>query len=216
MRLYHGTQAAVVEPEFGLGQERHDFGKGFYLTDDEELAKEWAVYRPKSKDGWIHAFDLDTEGLRTLDFREKSVFAWVAELMKHRDADESVAYRRRAPQFIEKFGVQDAGDYDAMVGWRANASYFYIVKAFVRGEVDADCLADLLKLGGFGIQYVIKTEKAYSQLHEVTGFSRQVSYETYHDSYEQRDSEARRKMYELIADPQFNRLERLFNDLIRE
>lgn len=216
MRLYHGTQDAIVKPEFGLGQNQHDFGKGFYLTDAEELAKEWSVYRPKSNDGWIHAFDLDMDGLRVLDFREKGVFAWVAELMKHRDADESAAYRRRAPQFIAKFGVQDADTYDVKVGWRANASYFYIVKAFVRGEVDADCLADLLKLGGFGIQYVVKTEKAYAQLQEVPGLCRQVAYTAYHDSYEQRDSEARRKMYELIADPQFNRLERLFNDLIRE
>ena len=36
MRLYHGTQDAVVEPELGLGQDQHDFGKGFYLTDAEE------------------------------------------------------------------------------------------------------------------------------------------------------------------------------------
>ena len=47
-------------------------------------------------DGWVHAFDLDLDGLRVLDFREAGVFAWVAELMKHRDADESSA---ADPQF---------------------------------------------------------------------------------------------------------------------
>lgn len=35
MRLYHGSQDEVVVPEFGLGQDHHDFGKGFYLTDRE-------------------------------------------------------------------------------------------------------------------------------------------------------------------------------------
>ena len=216
VRLYHGSQDAVVEPEFGLGQDHHDFGKGFYMTDRVELAKEWSVYRPKSKDGWIHSFELNLDGLRVLDFREAGVFAWVAELMRHRDADESSAYRRRAPKFVEKFGVKDADSHDVQIGWRANASYFYIVKAFVRGEVDADCLADLLELGGFGVQYVVKSPKAYEQLRNLPEFRQQVSFDPYHASYEARDSEARRKMYDLIADPQFNRLNRLFNDLVKE
>ena len=216
MRLYHGSQNAIVEPKYGLGQDHHDFGRGFYLTDREDLAREWSVYRPRSMDGWVHAFDLDLDGLRVLDFREAGVFAWVAELMKHRDADESSAYRRRAPVFIEKFGVKDAEDCDVQIGWRANASYFYIVKAFVRGEVDADCLADLLKLGGFGIQYVLKSPRAYEHLRALPGLRQPVEFAPHHASYETRDSESRRKMHELIADPQFNRLARLFNDLIRE
>lgn len=216
MRLYHGSQSEDVEPTYGLGQDRHDFGRGFYLTDDVELAKEWSVYRPKSNDGWIHAFDLDLEGLRVLDFRKMDVLVWVAELMKHRDADDSVAYKRRAPLFVEKFGIWDADHCDVVVGWRANASYFYIVKAFVRGEIDPDCLSELLKLGGFGIQYVVRSPKAYERIRAVPDLRQKVPYATYHESYENRDSAARGKMYELIADPTFNRLARSFNDLIRE
>ncbi len=44
--LYHGTPNKEVIPAFGLGDEKHDYGKGFYLTEDIELAKEWAVCRP--------------------------------------------------------------------------------------------------------------------------------------------------------------------------
>lgn len=44
--LYHGSPEKEIFPRFGLGDERHDYGKGFYLTDSLELAKEWAVYRP--------------------------------------------------------------------------------------------------------------------------------------------------------------------------
>jgi len=39
MILYHGSQNETVEPCFGKGEDRHDFGKGFYLTDSSELAK---------------------------------------------------------------------------------------------------------------------------------------------------------------------------------
>ena len=31
MTLYHGSQSESVRPQFGLGSESHDFGKGLYL-----------------------------------------------------------------------------------------------------------------------------------------------------------------------------------------
>ena len=33
IRLYHGSQDEIVEPQYGLGQDHHDFGRGFYLTE---------------------------------------------------------------------------------------------------------------------------------------------------------------------------------------
>ena len=215
IRLYHGSQNEMVEPQYGRGHDYHDFGRGFYLTEEPELSKEWSVYRPKSTDGWVHAYDLNMTGLQVLDFRDRGVFAWIAELMKHRDADESAAYRRRAPKFIEKYGVKDTDNYDVQVGWRANASYFYIVKAFVRDEVDADCMEDLLKLGDFGIQYAVKTQKAYENLRSLPDLKQSVKFDAHHAAYENRDAAARQRMRELIADPEFNRLERLFSDVVR-
>lgn len=215
MTLYHGSQNESVRPQFDLGSESHDFGKGFYLTESVELAQEWSVYRPKSHDGWVHSFELDLQGLKVFDFRTAGVFAWVAELMRHRAADESAAYRRRAPAFIDRYGV-DAQDADVLVGWRADASYFYIVKAFVRDEVDANVLGDLLKLGDFGIQYVVRSKRAYEHLTAGSQPPVRVSCEAYHEAFARRDAEARDKMHRLIEDPGFNRLERLFSDLVRE
>lgn len=52
--LYHGTSDKNVVPQYGLGEEKHDYGKGFYLTENVELAKEWAVCKPDEKtDGFI-------------------------------------------------------------------------------------------------------------------------------------------------------------------
>ena len=79
--LYHGTTAKEVLPTFGLGDDRHDYGRGFYLTEDIELAKEWAVCRPNETNGWVHKFELRTNGLKILDFQEKDVLCWLAELM---------------------------------------------------------------------------------------------------------------------------------------
>lgn len=52
--LYHGTAERIVSPSFGLGNEKHDYGKGFYLTESVDLAKEWAVCGPNEQNGWIH------------------------------------------------------------------------------------------------------------------------------------------------------------------
>ena len=41
--LYHGTPNEFVTPQYGYGEDKHDYGKGFYLTENIELAKEWAV-----------------------------------------------------------------------------------------------------------------------------------------------------------------------------
>ncbi len=209
--LFHGTPDKIVVPTFGLGDEKHDYGKGFYLTEDPELAKEWAVCRPNDKNGWLHKYELDTEGLKILDFQEMNVLCWLAELMKHRDAADSKRYRMLSRKFIEKYGI-DTSDYDVIKGWRANASYFYIAKEFVRDNIDVDILEELLSLGGLGIQYCIKTELAYSKLHEVTDEPAAVSYDEFNQKYNARDIDARRKMRDLV-DSDANKVTNVFSTL---
>lgn len=41
--IYHGSEQIVEVPTFGLGRKNNDFGLGFYCTESDELAKEWAV-----------------------------------------------------------------------------------------------------------------------------------------------------------------------------
>lgn len=209
--LFHGTSDEIVKPSFGLGNEKHDYGKGFYLTDNIELAKEWAVCRPNETNGWVHKFELNTDGLRILDFQENNVLSWLAELMKHRDASDSKRYRMLAGRFIEKYGI-DTSEYDVIKGWRADASYFYIAKEFVRDNIDMDILEELLSLGGLGIQYCIKSKKAYDQLVEVNDSCMSVEYATFNDKYNYRDVSARRKMKELI-DSDRNKVTKVFSTL---
>lgn len=209
--LYHGSPDETVTPKFGLGVEKHDYGKGFYLTESLELAREWAVYRPNASNGWVHEFELDTDGLNILDLQEHSVLTWLAELMKHRDAADSKRYRILSKQFIEKFGISTE-EYDVIKGWRANASYFYIAKSFVRDEVDIDILEELLALGGLGIQYCIKTEKAYKNLSEHFGALQSVEFTEFNEKYNKRDIHVRENMRKLI-DSDRNHVTNVFSTL---
>ena len=210
--LYHGTSDKIISPTYGLGNEKHDYGKGFYLTESIELAKEWAVCKPNDTNGWVHKFILDTEGLKILDFQEKNVLAWLAELMKHRDASDSKRYHVLARKFIDKYGV-DSSRYDVIKGWRANASYFYIAKEFVRDNVDLDILEELLSLGGLGIQYCIKSELAYSKLTEIHKDLSSVDYVEFNEKYNLRDYNARTKMRDLI-NSDLNKVEKVFSTLL--
>ena len=211
--LFHGTSEKIV-PTYGCGDEKHDYGKGFYLTESIELAKEWAVCRPNDIIGFVHSYELDTEGLRILDFQQFNVLSWLAELMKHRDAADSKRYRMLAKKFIEKYSI-DTDEYDVIKGWRANASYFYIAKEFVRDNVDVDILEELLTLGGLGIQYCIKSELAYSRLQEVDNSLLNIDYAEFNEKYNQRDITARRKMKELI-DSDENTVTKVFSTLFEE
>lgn len=195
--LYHGSPNKVVIPQYGCGDDKHDYGWGFYLTDDIELAKEWAVCRPDEKNGWVHKYELECDELKILDFKEYDVLAWLAELMKHRDAADSKRYRMLAKKFIAKYG-KDTDEYDVIKGWRADASYFYIAKEFVRDNIDIDILEELLLLGGLGTQYCVKSERAYSRLHEITGELLSVEYAEFNDRYNKRDVEARKNMRDLV------------------
>lgn len=210
--LYHGTSEKQFKPTFGLGNDKHDYGRGFYLTADFELAKEWAVCKPTEINGWVHKYELDTDGLKILDFQEKNVLCWLAELMKNRDADDSRRYRVLSAKFIEKYGV-DSSSYDIIKGWRANASYFYIAKEFVRDNIDINILEELLSLGGLGIQYCIKTELAYSQLHELQEDLYSVDYREFNEKYSIRDISARAKMRELV-DSDANKVTKVFSTLL--
>lgn len=210
--LFHGSPDKIINPVFGRGEDKHDYGKGFYLTESIELASEWAVCRPNDLNGWVHKYEFETEGLKILDFQGESVLTWLAELMKHRDAANSKRYRVLAQKFIAKYGIETE-EYDVIKGWRANASYFYIAKAFVRDEIDLDILEELLSLGGLGIQYCIKSEKAYSQLHEIQEALISVEYDVFNQKYNERDVQGRERMRELI-DSDANKVTKVFSTLI--
>lgn len=209
--LYHGSPNKVVVPQFGFGEGKHDYGKGFYLTENIELAKEWAVCRPDETNGWVHKYELETDDLRILDFQEHNILSWLAELMKHRDASDSRRYKVLSKKFIAEYGI-DTSEYDVIKGWRANASYFYIAKEFVRDNIDIEILEELLSLGGLGIQYCIKSELAYSKLTEVDDGPISVDYSEFNEKYNERDIIARKRMRELV-DSDANKVTNVFSTL---
>ncbi len=195
IKLYHGSPNPKLIPAFGKGEEKHDYGRGLYFTQDIELAREWAVCN--ENDGYLYEVEMDIDGLKMLDFDEHSPLSWIAELMSHRDADDSVRYKRFAPAFIEKYKM-DISEYDIIKGWRADSSFFLIAKRFVRDELDAGLLSEALRLGNLGIQYCVKSEKAFERINKAYDPIERVSMDIYLEKYNERDNIARKNLYDLL------------------
>lgn len=162
--LFHGSQEPIVEPVFGKGNTRNDYGVGFYCTEDEDLAKEWAC--PGERDGYANRYSLNLDGLRMLDFGTSgmTVLNWLAILLENRDFMPSPGLPTQARQFLlEKFLPEYRG-YDLIKGWRADDSYFSFAKAFLNGTISVAQLERAMKFGNLGEQVVIKSKKAFEKI----------------------------------------------------
>ena len=63
MILYHGATMRVEHPLCDFGRADLDFGKGFYLTDLQEQAEEWAARQADSRKepGILNVYEFDKE-----------------------------------------------------------------------------------------------------------------------------------------------------------
>lgn len=82
MLLYHGSDHVIKRPEFGAGKKHNDYGRGFYCTENIELAKEWAV--SEDADGYVNKYSIDTSRLSILDINseEYTMLHWLGILRR--------------------------------------------------------------------------------------------------------------------------------------
>ena len=167
--LYHGSEQIVEAPAFGLGKHNNDFGLGFYCTESEALAKEWAV--SSLRDGFANRYTLDTEYLRVLHLNSPNytILNWIAVLVEHRLFSIKTPVARRAKQYlIDNFGV-NVNAYDLITGYRADDSYFDYAESFLHNGISVEQLARAMQLGKLGEQIVLKSKFAFSRI-QVEGF----------------------------------------------
>lgn len=162
--IYHGSKHVVETPVFGEGRKNNDFGLGFYCTESNDLAKEWAV--SSLRDGFSNRYTLDTEFLNILKLNspEYTILNWMAVLVEHRLFSIKTPVARRAKAYlIEHFGI-NVNAYDLITGYRADDSYFDFAEAFLNNGITVEQLACAMRLGKLGEQIVIKSKFAFSKI----------------------------------------------------
>ena len=162
--IYHGSKQIVETPTFGEGRRNNDLGLGFYCTESNDLAKEWAV--SALQDGFSNRYTLDTEFLNVLHLNspDYSILNWMAVLVEHRLFTIKTPVARRAKQYlIDHFGI-NVNAYDLITGYRADDSYFDYAEAFLNNGITVEQLSRAMQLGKLGEQIVLKSKFAFSKI----------------------------------------------------
>jgi hypothetical protein len=196
--IYHGSEKIVENPTFGEGKKNNDFGLGFYCTESEDLAKEWAV--SSLRNGFANKYTLDTEYMRILNLNspEYTILNWIAVLVEHRLFSIKTPVARRAKQYlIDNFSI-NVNAYDIITGYRADDSYFDYAESFLNNAISVEQLARAMRLGKLGEQIVIKSQFAFSQL-KFEGFDI-AEKEEFYVLRKSRDDEANKLYFEMLEE----------------
>ena len=167
MLLYHGSDHVIKRPEFGAGKKHNDYGRGFYCTENIELAKEWAV--SEDADGYVNKYSIDTSRLSILDINSEqyTMLHWLGILLKNRIFTLSTPLEREAKKYIlDNFNISLDG-IDIVKGYRADDSYFSYARDFISGVISYEQFSKALKLGKLGEQYCLISQKAFTEIEYV-------------------------------------------------
>lgn len=210
LTLYHGSQKIIEKPIFGQGKIWNDYGQGFYCTQNKELAKEWSC--PIENDGFSNCYELETENLNILNLQDSkfTILHWLTLLIQNRKFDLDTPVLRQGNFYLrENFSI-DLSNFDAIIGYRADDSYFSFAKAFLSNAISYKQLQFAMKLGKLGEQIMIKSQKAFDLI-QFKGYEIAES-KIYLPLRTKRDSEARTQFKNLLDEDDISGL--FIRDLI--
>lgn len=212
LTIFHGSKYIIEKPEFGLGKAYNDYGLGFYCTENVELAKEWAC--ASETDGYANKYELSTDGLKILYLNGEPyhILNWLAILLENRTFSISGGISQRAKDYILENFLPDYKEYDVIIGYRADDSYFAYAGDFIDNSLSLENLKEAMRLGKLGEQIVIKSQKAFESIKFVGAIDAPCS--IYYKKYMDRDTTARTD-YQGIRKSALSENETYVMDIIR-
>ena len=85
MKFYYGADRLLFKPEINKGNPSNDYGLGFYLTQNKEIARLWASQYVDG--GYLIEYDVDVNDLKILQLatiEDKDILTWLSILIAHR------------------------------------------------------------------------------------------------------------------------------------
>lgn len=179
----------MTVPMFGVGKPTNDYGPGFYCTQDLELAKEWAC--AEDRDGFANQYRLDMDGLTCLDLggEDWHILNWLAVLLENRVFDLSYPVAVQGRKFILDRFLPPYRDFDVVIGYRADDSYFSFARAFLSNTISLEQLSRTMRLGKLGTQVVLRSPRAFEAIWKECSYPAPAS--IYHVRRVARDRKAR-------------------------
>ncbi|MBO4667722.1 MAG: DUF3990 domain-containing protein [Bacilli bacterium] len=198
MKLYYGSKTLLQQPIYGEGNPTNDYGLGFYLTNDQNLADLWACQYPEG--GFTITYSINIRNLNILqlsDVSEESVLKWITLLVKHRFSYQQIIENKQVIDWLISHFDVAINQYDMIVGYRADDSYFNYSLGFVTGAISLETLTKAMKLGKLGLQYVLISKKSFREIQFVSSYAvlhkddykefREKTLDEYHELLRQED-----------------------------
>ena len=193
LTLYHGSSLILKHPQLGKGNPFHDYGLGFYCTETLEVAKEWAC--SMAQDGFVNRYSFRTDGLSVLNLADGNytILNWLSILLMNRKFNLSSDIAAQGKAYLVSTFLPPYEDYDVIIGYRADDSYFSFASAFLNNTISLAQFERAMSLGKPGEQVVLKSEQSFSRLR----FEESIHAEgtIYYHKKVTRDSEARAAFY---------------------
>ncbi len=191
--IYYGSNKIIEKPLFLSGKVHNDYGMGFYCTEDKNMVKEWGV--SKEADGFANIYRIETDDLSIFDLSKYTILHWLSVLLENRIFDISSALANEAKAYLlENFSLPYK-DYDIIIGYRADDSYFSFAQDFINGTISVRQLNNAMRLGNLGMQFVLKSKKAFEEI-KFVGYEVAQSNEWF-SKKEKRDKGARRQYFDV-------------------
>lgn len=159
MILYHGSNIDIAKIDLQRGNPNKDFGRGFYLTENELQAKRIAEIRVLTFGGSvaINKFEFDENSLTNgkLNFKKFIGYSkeWAEFVCANRDNPNS--------------SIQ-VHNYDVVYGPIANDTVGLQIRKYQNGDIDTETFINRLKyMKGITYQYFFGTELSISMLHKI-------------------------------------------------
>ena len=151
MRLYHGSNVEVRNPNLRFSREKTDFGRGFYTTTQKEQAERWTeikLDRAKTGKRIVSVYEIDDAILTSRDLKIREFHgvdeAWLNFVVDSRK------------------GIKH--DYDLVFGPVANDKVFTTVNLYESGVLDAETAIARLKAYKTYDQLSFHTKKVIGEL----------------------------------------------------
>lgn len=190
-KLYHGSDKIIQKPIYHGGKAYNDYGYGFYCTEVLEMAKEWGV--EKERDGYANCYELECDGLSILDLNapDYTILHWLAILLQNREFDIPSGLALEAKEYLLSQFILAYDRYDAIIGYRADDSYFSFAQDFINGTISYSQLGEAMHLGQLGEQFVLKSRDAFNRIvftgDEIARYSDWYSVKAERDKFARRE-----------------------------
>lgn len=158
--LFHGAKSNIVgDVDIKKSRKNNDFGQGFYCGESYEQS---ASFIENFEDSRIYYFAFDKKDLKYIHYNVDQT--WMLTITYFRGMLGKYAEHETIKNLISKIeGI------DYVIAPIADNKMFRIIDAFINGEITDEQCKHCLASTNIGLQYVLLSDKAISNLRMLEG-----------------------------------------------